>query len=353
MPDRIFFHIGLHKTATSWLQNHLFPNLDGVKVLRAQHFEEISRYIRDGGPETLLVSHEEMGGTIGRRREPGDSERRLKETLAAIAVAAPHAAIIIGFREHSAWLHSACSQRAKKHPTKLDSYAESFSADELSWCRILGLIEASCDAVFAFLYEELPHSPHALVDDLCRFLGVKPPSDLDDLLDVRENPSPRSLQGQLLSRSFYRLSRRLAKITNTKISDAPIAYRLRKYGFRLGAHFDRYFPAYHHVPFNADTARVLRQDWANLLSLVGERRGRDFSDLDAATSSSRSAIGIAERAGRGPLVPWRGFSSTVERRRSFLAATPHANEVTPDTCLGHAGSNSQSSKERPLGFHRG
>jgi hypothetical protein len=288
MPDRIFFHIGLHKTATSWLQTQLFPNLDGVKVLRARRFGEISRYLRDCGVETLLVSHEDLGGTIARCKEPGDSERRLKVTLAAIGDTAPHAAIIIGFREHSAWLNSAYAQRAKKNPYGLDSYAASFSADELSWCRTLRSIEASCDRVFAFLYEELLHGPHTLVDDLCRFLSVKPPSNLAGLLEISENPSPRSRQGQLLSRAFFRLSLRIAK-TNSKIDTTGIIHFLRQQGFRLGAQFDRYFPAYHHISFNAETARALRQDWANLLRLVGERRGRDFSALDPATPNSGSA----------------------------------------------------------------
>src|SRR5262249_8525232 len=33
LMTKVFFHIGLHKTGTTWLQNQFFSRLDGVKVL--------------------------------------------------------------------------------------------------------------------------------------------------------------------------------------------------------------------------------------------------------------------------------------------------------------------------------
>ena len=101
-------------------------------------------------------------------------------------------------------------------------------------------------------------------------LGAQPlanallrPADLDRLLRIRENPTPRSAAGHLLTRSILKLAgsrRRLVK----------------RRAYRLGAAVDRFFP-HRPVTIPPDLAAILEQDWSRLLDRIGERRGRDFS----------------------------------------------------------------------------
>ena len=214
--QRVFFHIGLHKTATTWLQVQLFPNLEGVKLIRTRNIAKVMAVMRSGDPGTLIVSHEGMSGKIG-GNAPGDSEHRLTLTLQTIASKVPQAAIIVGFREQSAWINSAFAQRARKSEHRADDYVQGFSLDELSWCRVLRRIKSCAAAVFPFLHEELDHDGRALVEDLCRFLGASPPADLETILKRRVNTSPRSKAGRRVSRTVYGFSRWLANIAHPTI----------------------------------------------------------------------------------------------------------------------------------------
>ncbi|MGH6824191.1 hypothetical protein [Methyloceanibacter sp.] len=266
----MFFHIGLHKTGSTWFQRHLFPNLAGVSCLRTRHIAEI---VKSGArAPILIVSHESLSGTLSSEKQPGDNKKRLTETLGSIAAVAPGAPIIIGFREHGSWLSAAYAQKAKKQGVKLKRYVATFSREDLSWCRSLDLIEDGRRSVFPFLYEELSCAPEALVDDLCRFLGTEIPANLPELLAVRENASPRSKAGQILSRPFFQTSYALRSFTslNTK--------SLREFGGRLGTRLDQHFAPLE-IGLDQDMAQDLRRDWKRLLERIGNRRSRDLSAL--------------------------------------------------------------------------
>jgi hypothetical protein len=264
----VYFHIGLHKTATTWLQRHLFPSLPGVTCLVTRRIAGIAR--PQGEAPTLIVSHEALSGTLSIEKQPGDNKKRLTETLSSIAAAAPGAPIIIGFREHRSWLTAAYAQKAKKQGVKVARYIATFSRDDLSWCRSLDLIEAGKRPVFPFLYEELSHAPQALVGDLCRFLKTEVPANLSEILRARENASPRSQAGQLLSRPFFQVSYALEKFTPIK------ARRLRELGARLGTRLDENFAPLQ-IDLDQDMERELRKDWETLLRRMSDIRGRDLS----------------------------------------------------------------------------
>jgi hypothetical protein len=262
VSDKIFFHIGLQKTATTWFQNQLFPSLDGFQVLRTKRIEEITP--PKAGGLTLIVSDGRLSGSLSTKKPPGTNSRILSESLDRIAtLAGSRAAIIIGFREHRSWLRAAFSQKAKKWGGNPESYVKTLSLEDLTWCRTLSTIEASCASVFPFLYEELSRDPDALIDDLCLFLGTRRPSNLHHLVSVRENPSPKGRVGQLLSRSFFIV---------------PSHKRVRNFGARLGARLDRYFPE-RPIAVDSGTVGALSEDWNALVGLVSARRGRDFSML--------------------------------------------------------------------------
>ena len=267
VTDKIVFHIGLHKTATTWFQRHLFPNLPGVESRRSKRIDEICAGRGNGA--TLLISHKSLSGTLSSEKQPGDNKKRLAQSLAHITTAKPGAAIIVGFRGHASWLGAAYAHKAKKEGVNFARYVRTFSADDLSWCRSLDLIEGASLAVFPFLYEELTSAPEPLIEDLCRFLGTRPPGNLNDLLARRENPSPRSRAGQLVSRPFFQISYALDRLPGVKTK------RLREFGARLGARFDG--NGTREVVLDRELAGELKQDWDGLLARICRSRGKDFS----------------------------------------------------------------------------
>jgi hypothetical protein len=260
---KVFFHIGLHKTGTTWLQNQFFSRLDGVKVLHTRHLGRV--IVPAGSSTTLIVSHAGLSGTLS--NEPPGNNQLLTDNLRLIAEFVADTAIIIGFREHASWLHAAYSNKAKKTwGMSPKNYVQVFSFDDLSWCKKLDTIEQFSAAVFPFFYEELLWNPHALVDDLCKFLGKAPPANLDQLLKIRENSSPRTQVGQFVSRALYALSA-ASRRQLFKPQCGP-----------LGARFDRFF-SIKPIALKPEMARALQQDWNDLLQLIGQHRRRDFSSL--------------------------------------------------------------------------
>ena len=221
----MFFHIDLHKTASTWFQRHLFPNLAGVNCLVTKYIAEIAK---PGDDAPIFIARMSPRAERSSEKQPGDNKERLAEMLGSIAAVAPGAPMIIGFREHGSWLSAAYAQKAKKQSVQMKSYVATFSREDLSWCRSLDLIEDGSKSVFPFLYEELSFAPEALIDDLCSFLGTEIPANLTELLALRENASPRSKAGQILSRPFFQTSYALRIFTsiNTK--------SLREFGGRLG-----------------------------------------------------------------------------------------------------------------------
>jgi hypothetical protein len=257
----IFFHIGLHKTATSWFQQVLFPRIDGIRVLKPESKDEID--MRVEGSKSLIVSWEALSGSISPRKPPGFNRQRLLESLNFIEASAPQAGIIIGFREHQSWLQAALAQKAKyKRHVDRHTYVQTFSPEDLSWCGKLETITASFPSAFPFLYEEIIQNPAELIGDLCRFMGKDPPSNLDELLTARRNPSPRSSIGQTVSRSLCSISPRHKGWT--------------RLSHRIGAWLDRYAPA-SEAAIDAGLARDLQQDWIRLVHLVSKLRGRDLT----------------------------------------------------------------------------
>ena len=142
--------------------------------------------------------------------------------------------------------------------------------------------------MFPFLYEELSHAPHALVGDLCRFLKTEVPANLSEVLRVRENASPRSQAGQLLSRPFFQVSYALEKFTPIK------ARRLRELGARLGTRLDENFAPLQ-IDLDQDMARELRKDWENS-SAADERYPRTRFVGVLGTPAGRSGAGLDRTA---------------------------------------------------------
>jgi hypothetical protein len=131
------------------------------------------------------------------------------------------------------------------------------------WCHHLGLIEAQCPSMFPYLYEELIESPEALVEDLCRFIGRPLPSNIEELLRVRQNPSPRRRVGQAVSAMSW-LALTLANLS---------ARERLKGGLKS---LDSLFSA-RRVELPESWRGPLRQDWDKLLGLISARGARPLA----------------------------------------------------------------------------
>lgn len=267
---RTFLHLGLHKTGTSWLQTELFPKLPNVTAYRRKNFLQMPL---SHSAATTIFSHEGLSGSISGSKSPGSRMAKLQGTIDELAKLPDTDGIILGFREHRSWINAAYSQKAKKRPTDPHDYAKSFSLDELSWCKVLSVVDTAGYPVFPFAYEELLSDPQTLIRDLCFFVGTSVPTNLTEILEQRSNPSPRSNAGQKLARPFFLASQAVRTVP-------PLKKSLRRLGSIIGSGIDRFSAPAPVINFDDDLALVLRKDWTSIIDLISQRRGKRILSAD-------------------------------------------------------------------------
>jgi hypothetical protein len=272
LAKTVYLHLGLHKTATGWLQRQFFPLL-GLPLHRTRKLEKIAALAADPQAEAIIVSHEGLGGRIADDKAPGDSLRTFEATLDGIARLPAQTKVLIGFREHAAWVGSAYAQRGKKAAVTPEAYRDTYSLEELSWVRRVELCDRQNVDAFLFLYEEFAGDPVALCEDFCRFLGASMPENTASLLARRENPSPRTERGLRLARAAHGVARVLGALPLAN------AKRLRQAASEFGARFDSDEDPPVAIGFREAEEEKLREDWRRLVGIVSERRGRDLSSL--------------------------------------------------------------------------
>jgi hypothetical protein len=269
LAKTVYLHLGLHKTATGWLQRQFFPRL-GLPLYRTRKLERIAGLAVGAPADRIIVSHEGLGGRISDDKAPGDSLRMFQATLDGIAELPATTKLLVGFREQSAWIGSAYAQRGKKATLTPEAYRDTYSRDDLLWMKRVRLGDERGLESFLFLYEEFAQDPVRLCEDLCRFLGVTPPEDMASLLARRENPSPKTEGGLRMSRAAYALTRVLGALPFVD------AKRLRRAASEFGASFDS-DEAPIKIGLGEQDEAVLGRDWEELVREIGERRARDFS----------------------------------------------------------------------------
>jgi hypothetical protein len=190
---RIILHIGLHKTATTWLQREVWPRWPGIRYLGKPFREPFASYaeaIEKLPDPAFLVSSESMSGSL-RRVYLGDARWRVGflEELERIATAyaADHEiGIILGLRRHESWLLSIYKHYLKhggvaplREFLALDEPAQGLfdPEDFLLAPRVAAVRERLGIEPFVFFLEELREAPERLAEDLGRYIGSGPLSD--------------------------------------------------------------------------------------------------------------------------------------------------------------------------------
>lgn len=192
-----YFHIGLHKTATTYLQDVVFPRWPGIRYMR---FRNLEYFLALPDTGKYLVSCENMSGTTF---APLDERRRGLKRLARMF---PGANVIIAFRPHGDYMASLYSQYLRYGGQATFDGFFSLNLDDAVWrggdLSYKTLIETTEDAFetkpFVFQLGELKRDPSGLFADLARFIGTPQPTELANRRPT--NVSLGAWQGRLLRR---------------------------------------------------------------------------------------------------------------------------------------------------------
>ncbi|MFQ5535040.1 MAG: hypothetical protein ACE5EM_09505 [Sphingomonadales bacterium] len=194
----LFMHIGLHKTATTFFQQSVFPKWRGIEYLPWPNLEYFVR-LEEG--KTYLVSREGMSGTMWASRAERDMcIKRLSEMF-------PDARILISFRKHDGFISSAYRQYL--HRGGVGSFQEFFDLegdagfmkqeDFVFRHKIESVVRHFKREPFVFMLEEIRNDLAGLLSDMRQFIGGAAP-DPREIIMARHNKGVGSEAGKLLRR---------------------------------------------------------------------------------------------------------------------------------------------------------
>lgn len=92
MPQEIYFHVGLGKTASTYLQKKVFPRLQGIHYIPPEKYRRYAKYIDTYPDENILISRE--------------MDRQLARECRRFASDFPDARPIIVLRDNASWIAS-------------------------------------------------------------------------------------------------------------------------------------------------------------------------------------------------------------------------------------------------------
>ena len=169
--NNLYFHIGLPRTGTTFLQNSLFNNINNINYILKPNFSDIKNKIIKN--KINLVSDEGLLGNVW------DGDRF--QAINRIYKHYPHAKIIIGFRMHDKWVQSMYSLYLKRGGSlKVQEFLDLknnngvLNTNQLNFSKLLIQIRNKFSSPpFVYFLEDIENNNQKLLKNLENFLELK------------------------------------------------------------------------------------------------------------------------------------------------------------------------------------
>lgn len=166
MPNQdIYFHVGLGKVASTYLQHEFFPKLRSIEYIPTNRYRKSKQILAKKGPGSYLVSRE--------------FDRQFEREVTQFCETYPDAKIIVIFRKHSSWIASQYRRYAKNgFHWGFEKFMD-FEKDEGHWKQKdllfypkLEVIErCSTQKPLVLFYDDLKEDPWAFLQRIAEFTG--------------------------------------------------------------------------------------------------------------------------------------------------------------------------------------
>lgn len=167
-PQTVFFHVGIGRTGTSFLQARFFPKLRNIAYIRNPNYRtgSYTAVIRASKAERLLISNE--------------FDRDLADELHNIAARLPQARIIMVLRRPDQWIASQYRRRVKNgYQGRFSDFFDvhhdqgDWKQEVLYFYQHIQLIEQLFEQPpLVLLYDELKTDPFAFLDKIAAYAGA-------------------------------------------------------------------------------------------------------------------------------------------------------------------------------------
>ena len=186
---QIYYHVGLGKAASTYLQNRIFPALDGIRYIHRDRYRRYRSIIDKSHDDRYLVSRE--------------AAFRLDQRLEEFATFRSDAKVILVLRRHDRWIASHYRRYVKNGGSlSFDKYVDLDSASPLIWDKKKMSFFAMIQKIenrfgskpLVLFHENLQNDPFQLIDQLCRFTGATYRRERIDLSVVHRSWNDKQLK---------------------------------------------------------------------------------------------------------------------------------------------------------------
>lgn len=173
---KVYFHVGLGKTGSKFLQHDFFPRLSGIFYIKPHHF---SRY------KKLAASLKSISHTKGKILFSRELDQQFEQVVQEFAEYYPDAGTIIVLRRHDEWLLSQYKRMIKNgYHIKFSEFFNlqntgMFSLTDLNFSGKVQLLQQLFSTPpLVLLYDELRSNPASFLEKIAAYLGVPLPATL-------------------------------------------------------------------------------------------------------------------------------------------------------------------------------
>ncbi|MDX1406591.1 MAG: hypothetical protein R3330_00615 [Saprospiraceae bacterium] len=174
--NEIFYHCGMMRTGTTYLQRTVFPYFKGIRYVPKRQYFERDEIIRDSAASRFLISYELAMDDQWEREINNVSEEW------------PDTTPIVVIRRHSDWLLSEYKRQLKngyiRHFHQLwseDDKAAQYQKEDLMYCRRVAFLREKFNNPPVILkYSDMQHDPLGFVHSLAGIVDATfDPADID------------------------------------------------------------------------------------------------------------------------------------------------------------------------------
>jgi hypothetical protein len=184
----LYFHVGLGKTGTTYLQYHFFPKLKGVRYIQRTRYKEFRSIIESSKDGRLLFSRE--------------FDRQLEREVSDFASSYPWTRSIIILRPPEDWLASQYRRFVKNgFSGRLEDFVDVegdrglWSREELLFSKkVRALDEHFGPEPLVLLYEDLKEASFAFFDRIASYIGAEYDPESIDTSATHRSYSERQLK---------------------------------------------------------------------------------------------------------------------------------------------------------------
>ena len=195
----LYFHVGLAKTGSTYLQNKFFHKLKGIKYIHTSEFYKYNEIISSAKEEKLLFSRE--------------FDRQFFDETLKIAEKYPDAKIIIVLRSNEKWIASQYRRYVKNGGSRSFKKFIDIEKDKGVWKiedaffvpKLKFLETHFANKPLILFYEEFKESPHKVFQKIADYTGTEYKKEEIDLKPKHKSYSDKQLLFvRNITRKFYK-----------------------------------------------------------------------------------------------------------------------------------------------------